>query len=861
MKTELNLERAAADDKSSAEKAVTSHRTPNLRRDVDADGVCTLTFDRANSSANIFDRATLLELDSHLDWIEHADGLRGVILASAKPGIFIAGADLHALAGMAEQRAASVPLASSSKRQGAEESPAGRWRHAGLDDLIALGQRVFNRLASLRLPTVAAIHGACVGGGYELALACSYRLATNERVTKIGLPEILLGILPAWGGSTRLPRLIGIPKALDVILAGKVLAADRALKLGLIDEVVPRERLLEIARERLLHPPKAHRPSHRVSNNPISALLIHARVQRDLTARTRGNYPAPFEALDVVTQGVSLSLEDSLALERAAILRLAETPACRNLMRLFLLKERAKKATASRAVVGQAPSPVISLAGAPAGSFPLSPAASGGACTTMTGGGACPTAPMSRTAVIGAGVMGAGIAQWLSARGLSVILRDVSLEQLVRGMATVSSLYEDAVKRHHLTALEARDGKDRIFAAATDLPMRDVDIVIEAATEKLLLKQDIFRCLAAQTGPNTILATNTSALSVTEIAAATSAPERVVGLHFFNPVNRMELVEVVAGEKTSPEVVARVVAFARRIGKVPVVVRDRPGFVVNRILMPYLVEAVRLFDTGASAQDIDEAMLDFGMPMGPLRLLDEVGLDVAAHVVSTLAKDFGERVTAPALIEKMLGAGMLGKKSGRGFYDYAHDKPNHELDVLRRVHRHTRFTQDELTRRMVLLMVNEAARCVEEGVASADDIDLAMVLGTGFAPFTGGPLRYAEAYPIASVVAALEGMAATEPRFAPCDLLKQIMQSGISTFDAELKIVSTCSPHPGPLPEERETGRQPFDKSSAPRPRETLSAMLPLPAGEGRGEGERDSLPLAPASCDEKFSAKKGTSV
>ncbi len=248
--------------------------------------------------------------------------------------------------------------------------------------------------------------------------------------------------------------------------------------------------------------------------------------------------------------------------------------------------------------------------------------------------------PFRRSAVIGAGVMGAGIAHWLSSRGLSVILRDVSLDQLVRGMATVSDLYEDAVKRHHLTALEARDGKDRIFAAATDLPMRDVDIVIEAASEKLPLKQDIFRCLAAQTGPDTILASNTSALSVTEIGGGIAAADRVVGLHFFNPVHRMELVEVIAGERTSSEILKRAVEFARRIGKVPVVSKDSPGFIVNRILMPYLIEAVRLFDLGASAHEIDEAMLDFGMPMGPMRLLDEVGLDVSSHVVNTLIQAF-----------------------------------------------------------------------------------------------------------------------------------------------------------------------------------------------------------------------------
>jgi 3-hydroxyacyl-CoA dehydrogenase/enoyl-CoA hydratase/3-hydroxybutyryl-CoA epimerase len=706
------------------------HRTQNIDRIVDSDGICILNFDRANSSANIFDRATLLELDSHLDAIEHIAGLRGVVIASAKENIFIAGADIHALAGMADLPAAapaSAPM-----------DPAS----AALMELMQLGQDVFNRLASLPVPTVAAIHGACVGGGYELALACRYRLATAERVTKIGLPEVLLGILPAWGGSTRLPRLVGIPKALDVILAGKVLAAERALKLGMIDEVVPRARLMEVARDRIMKPVKPHRPSLRVSNNPVSAMLIRNRVTRQLASKTRGNYPAPFEALDVITHGVSLPLEQSLEREREAILRLSRTEACHNLLRLFLLKERAKK--------------------------------SHGATTSLT-----------RAAVIGAGVMGAGIAQWLSARGISVILRDVSLDQLVRGMATVSSLYEDAVKRHHLTALEARDGKDRIFAAATDIPMRDVELIIEAATEKLPLKQDIFRSLAARTGPNTILATNTSALSVTEIAVRTNAAERVVGLHFFNPVHRMELIEVVAGEKTSPEGVSRVTEFARRIGKVPVVVRDSPGFVVNRILMPYLVEAVRLFDAGASAHDIDEAMLDFGMPMGPLRLLDEVGLDVAAHVVSTLAKKFGELVTAPALIEKMLGAGILGKKSGRGFYDYAHDKPNHELDVMRSVHRHAHFTHDELTQRMSLLMINEAARCVEEKVASNGDIDLAMVLGTGFAPFHGGPLRYADMLRMANVVAAMEKLAALHPHFAPCALLKRMAADGRQFYGNE----------------------------------------------------------------------------
>jgi 3-hydroxyacyl-CoA dehydrogenase / enoyl-CoA hydratase / 3-hydroxybutyryl-CoA epimerase len=573
-----------------------------------------------------------------------------------------------------------------------------------------------------------------VGGGYELTLACDYRIASDARSTKIGLPEIKLGILPAWGGSTRLPRLIGIPKALDVILPGKTLPAKRALELGMIDEVVPREQLLTTAHERLLKPGKPHRSNTRVANNVVSAALIRARVMRDLAHKTRGNYPAPFEALDVVTHSPAQTLEKSLENEHDAILRLAGSNASHNLLRLYLLREEARE-----------PSPDVPI--------------------------------ISRAAVVGAGVMGTGISHCVSGHGVPVILRDVSLDQLLRGTAAVSSLYDEDVKRGRLTELEARAANERVFPAATDASLRDVDLVIEAATEKLPLKQDIFRCLAAQTAPRTILATNTSALSVTEIAAATSCPERVVGLHFFNPVARMELVEVVAGAGTCPDVLLRTAEFARRVGKLPVIVKDSPGFIVNRILMPYLVEAVRLFDIGANAREIDEAMLDFGMPMGPLRLLDEVGIDVAAHVLKTLSKPYGDRVTAPHLIEKMMEASMLGKKVGSGFYDHVHDKPNHELEVMRSVHRHAHFTKDELTERLSLLMVNEAARCVEEHIAAGPAvIDFAMVMGAGYAPFQGGPLRHADAMGIPRVVELLDHYTTSELRFKPCRLLKQMAE-------------------------------------------------------------------------------------
>ncbi len=697
-----------------------SARGLGILREIDVHGICTLTFDRPGSAANVLDHATLLELDSNLDFIGGSPSVRGLILASAKPTIYLAGADVHALAVLADRPAAA---------------PAPE-----LEELLKLGQSVFTRIDDLAIPTIAAIRGACLGGGCELALACDHRIASSDDATKIGLPETRLGILPAWGGCTRLPRLIGLRAALTMILGGKPLRASEALAIGLVDELVPGEQVLERAQQRIIR----GQPEHAVRRfESVKAPLIRAVTMRDLATRTRGNYPALFEALEVVTRGVGKTIEESLALEREAFLRLASTPAFRNLLRLFMLHERVKKAQ-----------PVGATA------FPES-------------------TPISHCAVIGAGVMGAGIAQWLSARGMSVVLREVNLEQLTCGMTAVSKLYDSAVKRGIMTALEARAGMDRVFPAATDVPLRNVDLVIEAASERAELKKDIFRCLAAQTRPDTVLATNTSALSVTELGAATNCPERVVGLHFFNPVHSMELVEIVAAPGSSPETLARVVKFTQRIGKTPVVVRDSPGFIVNRVLMPYLLEAVQLFAAGVPARDIDEAMLDFGMPMGPLRLLDEVGLDVALHVARTLAEHYPNIVPVPEVLRLMVKAGELGRKSRRGFY--VHEGGKAHLPALHAPHPHMHFTTEEFQQRMAMLMVNEAARCLEEAVASAEDIDLAMVLGTGFAPFRGGPLRYADGVGCKAVVAALHHLSLREPRFLPCALLERLA-AGNGTF-------------------------------------------------------------------------------
>ncbi len=545
------------------------------------DDICVLTFDRPGSAANLFDRSTLEELREALDWIAGQSQIKGLVLTSAKRSIFIAGADLKMLTGDAPPEA--------------------------VREVVEVGQDVMNRLAALPIPTVAAIHGAAVGGGYELCLACDYRVASPDRATKIGLPETQLGLLPAWGGSTCLPRLIGLPKALDVILGGKTLAPKQALRYGMVDELVPAEYLVEVA-ARKLRQGKRRASGKGWVNNRLVAAIIAARLRHQLLKKTRGHYPAVLKAMEVVTRGVSKSLPGAMALERDGLVELVQTEACHNLIQVFFLQERAKKL-----------------------SLPESSAARGASGTA---------ALLSHAAVIGAGVMGAGIAQWLSARQLRVILRDINTEQVAKGMANITALFREGQKRHVFTPREARDGLDRIYPAATDVPLRHVQLVIEAATENLELKKKIFQRLDELAGDDTILATNTSALPVSELAGGTRRPERVVGLHFFNPVHRMQLVEIIAARQTAPEVLGRALRFVQQIGKLPVIVKDSPGFLVNRILVPYLLEAGNLFEAGASIADLDEAMLDFGMPMGPMRFLDEVGLDAALNVSKTLAATF-----------------------------------------------------------------------------------------------------------------------------------------------------------------------------------------------------------------------------
>lgn len=681
----------------------------NVRLEDRAGGLVEMVFDRPG--VNVFDQQTLSDLDHCVSELEGREGVKGLILTSAHKSVFIAGADLHSLSG-----------------EGDPEK---------LKDMAQAGQQIFHRLAQLPMTKVAAIHGACLGGGYECTLACDYRLATPHKSTRIGLPETSLGILPAWGGCTLLPRLIGVPKALDVILNGRRLPAVPAKKRGMIDAVIPEERLMDHAK--IWAAKRCRKPRARgLMDTRLAMAVIRMKASAALQAKTGGHYPAPEKALGLLVRTLFMKREESFRAEAMYFSQLAVSETSRNLVRLFFMQEAAKK----KRVDDSRPEPV------------------------------------SRAAVIGAGVMGSGIAQWCAARGMRVVLKDIAAEGVAKGMQTVRNVTQAAVKRRILTRAEGQAVVDRVLPTHQDLPMHSAEVVIEAIVEKMAVKKTLFEDLARCTGPQTLLASNTSALSVTEMAQAAPDPGQVCGIHFFNPVHRMALVEVVQAKHTRPEVLQRAVSFVQQLGKTPVVVQDKPGFVVNRVLMPYLIEAGRLYEENFGAPELDRAMLAFGMPMGPMRLMDEIGIDICHHVAEFLCKELSYLPEMPGILSQLIELGRLGKKSSAGFYDYHHrrkpvaqQRGNLEASPL---------SAEDLRDRMVLPMINEAARILEEGVAaSPEDVDLAMVLGTGFAPFSGGPLRYADARGLQAIAARMECLAESGgAHFAPCAYLVEKCKSG-----------------------------------------------------------------------------------
>lgn len=658
----------------------TAHKTPCFRAEVDGNGICWLTFDTPDASANVWNADTLDEFDCHIEELHRDNSIRALIIRSAKERVFVAGADLKTVLTAPQEE---------------------------LHNLLSLGQDVFTHLESLRIPKIAAIHGACLGGGFEMALACDYRIATDSDATRLGLPETQLGLIPAWGGCTRMPRLIGLPRALDLIVRGKTLKAGHAKHLGLVHEVVPVEHLEAAARRLALSPTRMkHHHFHVTQMWPVPQIL-RWKARNALWNKlpwTKHTTAAPIMAVDVITHGATRSFEHSLKLEQEAIRTLARTASTRRFIQLFFRKEGASK------------------------KLPASVADA-------------PVRAVGNAAVIGAGVMGSGIAYAIAGKGPRVLLCDSTTDALAAGVGRVKKLLNDGVKHRAFSKIQARDTLDRLAFTHESVPLKRMDLVIEAVFEDMAVKKQLLLDLASRCDEKTILATNTSALSVTEMAREVPHPERVIGLHFFNPAHLMPLVEVVTHDGNTPDVIASSVRFVQSLGKTPVLVKDRPGFVVNRILMPYLLGAVKLAESMRDPWDLDDAMLAFGMPMGPLRLLDEVGFDVALHVEKTLRAAFGDRIPQSTLLQRMVDAGMLGRKNGRGFYAKVSPKSglqaNSEVLPLLTPRELPPFkSKEDMAAHLNSLMQAEAQRCLEEGVAAtAADIELAMTLGTGYPPF------------------------------------------------------------------------------------------------------------------------------
>ena len=652
---------------------------------VDAEGIGWITFDDPAGRANVFNPATQSALRAAVVALT-AQPLRAVVVISAKEKIFIAGADLKWLAALPDE--------------------------AGAAQASRAGQELFGLLAGFKVPVVCAIHGACAGGGYELALACTWRLATQARETVIGLPEVGIGLIPGWGGCTRLPRLIGGAAAVEHMLKAVLVPAEAAHKAGLIDELVPVAELRSRAKAAALRLVAAGAPARTVPGEVAAEFFARQRQQAPI--RWRGQ-PAPGAVLDVVEKGAGLSLAAALALEATRFGAIAAGEVAKNLIQVFFLKDAVKKVT----VDAWYPPPAA-------------PAAS---------------APVKMVGIVGAGVMGSGIAHWCAMHGCGVILCDSNREALHRGVEVVRELFADAVKRGRLTHDEAHRLTGGL-GVSTSLDDFDLcDLVIEAIVENVEAKQKLFAELAQVVRPDCILASNTSALPIEEITARASHPERTVGLHFFNPVGRMPLVELVLAPQTSRGTAERTLGFARALGKSPVICRSSPGFLVTRVLFFYLNEACRLWEQGVTAAAIDQAMRDWGWPMGPMRLIDEVGVDVTDFIYGEMAHYFPGRFVGSHVCARMLADGLRGRKNGdsAGFYAYAEGREALNPALAKYASgsgpgMEAKAIQDRLNG----VMVGETRRVLAEGVVkTADEADLALLMGAGFPAFRGGLMRYA----------------------------------------------------------------------------------------------------------------------
>ncbi len=702
---------------------------PALRLEILNGDIALLILDQPGSRANTLSQAMLGELEAMVAQLKTRTELQGLILRSGKPGIFIAGADLRELA--------SAPQ---------DVDTARKMVKRGLD-LVA-------SVEALPYPTVAAIDGACMGGGLELALGFDYRVAGTNPKTEIGLPETKIGLIPGWGGTQRLSRLIGPSLAAEMICSGEPAKADRARQIGLVFDAVPPERLQEEAVRLLQEARKSdewktlrQRKRQPVGLSEEQQSFAYAVARAQVLAKTSGKYPAPPAALEAIFRGCNLPLEDGLKAETEQFVQLVGSPISRNLIAVFFMTQRLQKDSGVNAAVVQPKN-------------------------------------VQQVGVLGAGIMGAGIAAAHIRRGIPAMLLDNASAALEKGIGNISKSLLGRVEIGRMSPADAATALARLSSSTTLNALADRDVVIEAIIENEDSKVNTYRQVEKLLRPGAILASNTSTISITRMAQSVEHPEAFAGMHFFNPVDRMQLVEVIRGEKTSDETVVSLVALAKRIGKTPIVVRDCPGFLVNRILFPYLNESLVLLQEGANPRALDKAALAFGMPMGPITLNDLVGLDTSLYAGRVINTAFADRAAPTKILDELVKAGRLGQKSGAGFYGYGKgsrgiDDPALDSILAKCRTGQRQFDNEELTDRLFLPMLTEASRVLSEGIVrDPGDVDMGLILGIGFPPFRGGILRWADTLGLAKVLEKLKRYEPLGLRFQPTEQMRQLASEG-----------------------------------------------------------------------------------
>jgi 3-hydroxyacyl-CoA dehydrogenase/enoyl-CoA hydratase/3-hydroxybutyryl-CoA epimerase len=688
--------------------------------DVDQDNIAIITIDLQDKGANVLTAESIEELSIAVRQVAGMRELEGVIFRSGKPKQFVAGADIDEILEIKD------PTVGEEKAR--------------------IGQDLMHAIESLKIPTAAVIEGPCLGGGLEFALACTYRIASEQKEVVFALPEVKLGIIPGFGGTQRLPELIGLIQSIDLISSGRNVSTRQALSMGLIDDVGPKELLISIAKKWLSHGVRVRKPRRRkaiqafMEDFPLTRKLIFKSAHKKILKATQGQYPAPVRALEVIEKTYRTNDPYRYDLEAQKIGSLIASPISKSLISLFFAMEKVRKTKHS-----------------------------------------LPPRPISKVGVLGGGVMGSGIAHSLISKDKWVRLRDVSNEPLLNAKIHVNDLFEKERKRKKETPRYTESRMNKLSLTKDFSGFASAQMVIEAIVEKMDIKKQVLHECAQHVASDAVIATNTSALSISEIATAIPNPDRVIGLHFFNPVNKMPLVEIIQGDMTSVQTISTAMHLAITLGKTPIVVADRPGFLVNRILGAYLSEAIRLAEEGFSVTEIEKCAKNFGLPMGPFELMDEVGIDVAQHVGKFLADSYPYFPRPSLLLQSLVNAGRLGKKNGKGFY--THSKKGKTFDSKFATKQlgfkvGSKMSDPETERlivdRMILSMVNESYRCLQEHVVQSEsDVNLGMILGTGFPPFRGGPIAFARSRGIPNIVARLQELAKDHgDHFQPCERIK-----------------------------------------------------------------------------------------